>query len=105
MCVCVCVCVRACVRVCGVCACGVCVCVCVCVCVRACVRVRGVTAHTGGAVLSRELREPYLQHDTTSKWDVLTIFAVTFAISGSSDIDLGKQDGGAALEEGRGVVF
>ena len=33
---------------------------------------------------------------------MLTIFAVTFAISGSSDIDLGKQDGGAALEEGGG---
>ena len=30
------------------------------------------------------------------------MFAVTFAISGSSDIDLGRQDGGAALEEGGG---
>ena len=75
---------------------------CACVRVRARVCVRGVTAHTGGAVLRRELREPYFQHDTTSKWDVLTIFAVTFAISRSSDIDLGRQDGGAALEEGGG---
>ena len=33
---------------------------------------------------------------------MLTIFAVTFAISGSSDIDLGRQDGGAALEGGDG---
>ena len=44
--------------------------------------------------------EPYLQHDTTSKWDVLTFFAATFAISRSSDIDIGRQDGGAAMEEG-----
>ena len=42
--------------------------------------------------------EPYLQHDTTSKWDVLTFFAVTFPISRSSDIDVGRQDGGAALD-------
>ena len=27
---------------------------------------------------------------------------MTFAIYGSSDIDLGRQDGGAALEEGGG---
>ena len=33
---------------------------------------------------------------------MLTLFAVTFAISGSSDIDLGRQDGGAALEGGGG---
>ena len=33
------------------------------------------------------------------------MFAVTFAISGSSDIDLGRQDGGAALEEGGGSVL
>ena len=33
---------------------------------------------------------------------MLTIFAVTFAISRSSDIDLGRQDGGASLEEGGG---
>ena len=46
--------------------------------------------------------EPYLQHDTTSKWDVLTFFAATFAISRSSDIDIGRQDGGAAMEEGGG---
>ena len=66
-----------------------CVCVVMCVCACAwCVRVR----------------EPYFQHDTTSKWDVLTIFAVTFAISRSSDIDLGRQDGGAALEGGGVVV-
>ena len=43
--------------------------------------------------------EPYLQHDTTSKWDVLTFFVATFVISRSSDIDIGRQDGGAALEE------
>ena len=30
---------------------------------------------------------------------MLTIFAATFAISRLSDIDLGRQDGGAALEE------
>ena len=35
---------------------------------------------------------------------MLTIFAVTFTISGSSNIDLGRQDGGAALEEGGGGV-
>ena len=42
--------------------------------------------------------EPYLQHDTISKWDVLTFFAAKFPISRSSDIDIGRQDGGAALE-------
>ena len=45
--------------------------------------------------------EPYLQHDTTPKWDVLTFFEATFPISLSSDIYIGRQDGGAALE---GVV-
>ena len=45
--------------------------------------------------------EPYLQHNTTTKWDVLTYFEATFPISLSSDIDIGRQDGGAALE---GVV-
>ena len=45
--------------------------------------------------------ESYLQHDTTSKWDVLTFFPATFPIARSSDIDMGRQDGGAALE---GVV-
>ena len=49
--------------------------------------------------------EPYFQYDTTSKWDVLTFFAATFAIFRSSDIDIGRQDGGAALEEGRGRVL
>ena len=44
--------------------------------------------------------EPYLQHDTTSKWDVLTFFAATLPISRSSDIDIGTQDGDAALEGG-----
>ena len=48
--------------------------------------------------------EPYLQHDTTSKLVVLTFFAETFPISRSSDIDMERQDGGAALEGG-GVVF
>ena len=47
--------------------------------------------------------EPYLQHDTTSKWDVLTFFAATFPISRSSDIDTGRQDEGAALEWRGGV--
>ena len=42
--------------------------------------------------------EPLLQHDTTSKWDMVTLFAATFPISRSSDIDIGIQDGGAALE-------
>ena len=38
--------------------------------------------------------ESYLQHDTTSKWDVLTFFAATFPISWLSDIiDIGRQDG------------
>ena len=46
--------------------------------------------------------EPYLQHDTTSKWDVLTFIAATFPISRSSDIDIGRQDGSAALDEGGG---
>ena len=45
--------------------------------------------------------EPYLQHDTTPKWDVLNFFDATFPISLSSGIDIGRQDGGAALE---GVV-
>ena len=45
--------------------------------------------------------EPYLQRDTTSKWDMLTFFAATFQISRLSVIDIGRQDGGAALE---GVV-
>ena len=45
--------------------------------------------------------EPYLQHETTSKWAVLTYFAATFPISRSSDIDIGRQDGDAAVE---GVV-
>ena len=49
--------------------------------------------------------EPFLQHDTTSKWDVLTFFAATFVISRSSDIDIGRQAGCAALEEGRGRVL
>ena len=38
--------------------------------------------------------EPYLQHDTTPKRDVLTFFEATFPISLSSDIDIGRQDGG-----------
>ena len=45
--------------------------------------------------------EQYLQLETTSKWDVMKFFA-------SSDIDIGRQDGGAALKEGGGgmeVVF
>ena len=53
----------------------------------------------------RQRAESYLQHDTTSKWDVLTFFAATFPISWLSDIiDIGRQDGGAALEGG-GSVF
>ena len=48
--------------------------------------------------------EQYLQHDTTSNWDVLTFFAATFPISRSSDIDIGRQDGSAALNRGGGVV-
>ena len=48
--------------------------------------------------------EPYLQHDTTSKWDVLTFFAATFPISRSSDIDIGRQDRGAAREGGSGLI-
>ena len=48
--------------------------------------------------------ESYLQQDTTSKWDVLIFFATTFSISRSSDIDIGRQDGGAALE-GDGSVL
>ena len=40
--------------------------------------------------------ESYLQHVTTSKWDVLTFFAATFPISRFSDI------GGAALGGGGG---
>ena len=42
--------------------------------------------------------EPYLQHDTTSKWDVLIFFAATFSISRSSEIAIGRQDEGAAME-------
>ena len=42
--------------------------------------------------------EPYLQHDTIPKWDMLTFFEATFPISLSSDIDIGREDGGAALE-------
>ena len=52
--------------------------------------------------------EQYLQLETTSKWDVMTFFAAPFPISWSSDIDIGRQDGGAALKEGGGgmvVVF
>ena len=41
--------------------------------------------------------ESYLQHDKTSKWDVVTFFVATFPISRSSDIDTGRQDEGAAL--------
>ena len=48
--------------------------------------------------------EPYLQHDTTRKWDVLTFFAATFPISRSSDIDIERQDGDVALE-GDGSVL
>ena len=50
-------------------------------------------AHTGGAVLRREL---------TSKWDVLIFFPATFPISRLSDMDTGRQDGGAALTGGGG---
>ena len=46
--------------------------------------------------------EPHLQHDTTSKRDVLTFFPATFPISRSSDIDTGRQDESAALEWGAG---
>jgi hypothetical protein len=49
--------------------------------------------------------EPYLQHDTTPKWDVLTFFEATLLISLSSDIDIGRQDGGAALEGGGSVLI
>ena len=45
--------------------------------------------------------EPFFQHDTTSKLDMVTYFTATFPISRSSDIDIGRQDGGgggAALE-------
>ena len=42
--------------------------------------------------------EPYLQYDTTSKWDMLTFFAATFPISRSSDIDIGRQVWDAAFE-------
>ena len=48
--------------------------------------------------------EPYLQYDMTSKWDVLTFFSATFPISRSSDIDIERQDGGAALEGGWNVL-
>ena len=41
--------------------------------------------------------ELYLQQDTTSNWDVLTFFVATLAISRPSDIDIGRQDGGAAF--------
>ena len=44
--------------------------------------------------------EPYLQNETTSKREVMTFFATTFPISRWSDIDIGRQDGGAALEVG-----
>ena len=44
---------------------------------------------------------PYLQHDSTPKWDVLTFFEAIFPISLSSDIDIRREDGGAVLE---GVV-
>ena len=57
-------------------------------------------AFTGGRC-NVNRAEPYLQHDTTSKWDMLTFFAPTFPISRSSDIDIGRKDGGAVLE---GVV-
>ena len=59
-------------------------------------------ANTGGAACLVNRAEPYLQHDTSSKWDLLTFFAAKFAISRSSDIDIGRQDEGAALEEGGG---
>ena len=49
--------------------------------------------------------EPCLQHDTTSKWDVLTFFAATFPIFRSSDIDTGRQDEGVELECGGGMVM
>ena len=53
------------------------------------------------AALSCKKAEPYLQHDKTSKWDVLTYFVAMFPDSRSSDIDIGRQDGDAAME---GVV-
>ena len=49
--------------------------------------------------------EPYLRHDKTSKWDVLSFFAATFPFSRSSDIDIGRQEGGDALKGGGVVVF
>ena len=48
--------------------------------------------------------EPYLQLDTTPKWDVLIFMAAMFPISRSSDIDTGRQDEGVVLE-GVVVVF
>ena len=44
--------------------------------------------------------EPYLRHDKTSKWDVLTFFAAPFPFSRSSYIDIGRQEGGDALKGG-----
>ena len=49
--------------------------------------------------------EPYFQNDTISKWDVLTFFAATCPISRSSDIDTGRQEGGAALDGGGSVLI
>ena len=49
--------------------------------------------------------EPCLQHDTTSKWDVLTFFAATFPISRSTDIDTGRQDKSLHWSVGVGVVM
>jgi len=40
--------------------------------------------------------------DTTSKWDVLTFFAVTFPISRASDTDIGRQDGALHWRRGGG---
>ena len=37
--------------------------------------------------------------------DVLTFFAATFPFSRSSDIDIGRQDGDAALEGGGNVLI
>ena len=48
--------------------------------------------------------EPYLQHDTTSKWEEFTFFVATFPISRSSDIDIGRQDRDAALEGGSVLI-
>ena len=48
--------------------------------------------------------ESCLQHDKTSKWDVVTFVASTFPISRSSDIDTGRQDEGAALGGGGGLI-